>query len=335
MAFTTIDVNTSWQDLAIAVEIATSYNLRRRLKGFEEIAVPTKDTRVFDFVLAIQTGLEEMAAGRWIDKAGAISDYQYLTSGSITALTKDEIMALSGMTSAGYWRRVPVDGEKPTDWEDYGDNIYAYGKIEDGDLAGPWLFKDLQLLMEQMTRHVWLTLFTYRTKDVSYGPDVSPIPATPLSWDEWDNGSFSYAQYSIIKRKNSGVIVSCAAIVQAREFAYSIDNDIAELETDRGAFTFVNETGSSAYSDFGAKYEWAQIGASIYSVIEKYAMNGLDKNVGETITTYSGVLAEDTNTLDAIPNEMLPDSDVPDTNTSIVLSLQFMSPIIIIDFTFE
>ena len=45
----------------------------------------------------------------------------------------------SGLTSG--FRRAT---EWPTDWTNYEDSAYSYGKIQRGDIVGPWIFADLQ-----------------------------------------------------------------------------------------------------------------------------------------------------------------------------------------------
>jgi hypothetical protein len=340
MAFTTIDINTSWQDLAIAIEIANSYNLRRRLKNLEVIAVPTHDTLVFDFIFAIQTGLEEMANDRWMNNSGAIVDYKLGSSGSIAAETTADLMALAGMTSTGYWRRVPVDGDAPADWTDYGDAVYSYGKIEDGDLAGPWLFKDIQLLMEKMTRHIWSSDLDYRAKAATDSDSTPPIPSTALTWSEWAYGGypdFWRNTYYVAKRKNGTTITTARGFVEINEFAYSLENDIAELETDRGAFVLVDISSTFSYTDLGGKFYFDELGSdSVLDLNGKYGMNSFIKDdPGELTTVYHSVLAEDAETLDTILNAMLPDANVPDEAQTKDFGIYFYRPIIVMDFTFE
>lgn len=335
MAFTTIDIETSWQDLAIAVEIANSYNLRRRLKGWEPIAIPDSSVKVRDFVLSIQTGLEQIAT-TWMDNSGSITDYQYGANGSIAAETKDDLMALAGLTETGYWRRVPVDGAAPADWEDYDDAGYSYGKIEDGDLAGPWLFKDLQLVMQKMTRHIWTGSLSYRTKSAEDSDPTPPIPATSLSWSEWSYGAFRRNRYVVAKTKSSGAITVALGGLTINEFAYTLYNDIAACEIGRGAFTLVDIASPFSYADLGGKFFFDQIGDNVLDVDGKYAMNTFFKDeAGEVVTQYHSILAEDATTLDTILNAMLPDSNVPEAATLHDFTIYFYRPIIVMDFEFE
>jgi hypothetical protein len=335
MAFTTININTSWQDLAIAVEIANSYNLRRRLKNLEPIAVPDQDVKVFDFILAIQSGIEAMAT-TWMDNAGAITDYQYGASGSIAPETEADLMALAGLTESGYWRRVPVDGDKPADWTEYDDAAYSYGKIQDGDMAGPWLFKDIQLVMQKMTRHYWHGNLDYRSKIAADVTNTPPIDNTALTWSDWDSGATWRNMYSVTKRKTSGTIDRAFGNVDINEFAYELENDIAALEINRGAFTLVEIVSYSSYADLGGKFEFSEIGISVLDLDLKYGMNTFYKDdAGEIVTRYHSVLAEDAETLDTILNAMFPDANVPNDSTSVSFAIYFYRPIIVMDFTFE
>ena len=47
-----------------------------------------------------------------------------------------------GLLGDGF-RRVP-GGSWPADWTDYADAAYEHGFVQEGDIIGPWLFKDLQ-----------------------------------------------------------------------------------------------------------------------------------------------------------------------------------------------
>ena len=47
-------------------------------------------------------------------------------------------------TPATNFRRVPSGTSYPSDWTDWNDAAYSYGKIVAGDIMGPWIFQDLQ-----------------------------------------------------------------------------------------------------------------------------------------------------------------------------------------------
>ena len=56
-------------------------------------------------------------------------------------------------------------GNYPSDWTNYYDPAFSYGYIQDGDIIGPWLLKDLQDLLKAMRFTIFDLLF--------YGPNKS------------------------------------------------------------------------------------------------------------------------------------------------------------------
>jgi hypothetical protein len=157
MGWTTIDGNTSWQELAIAQEIATAYNKRvsalsedeGTAAGVSEIT-PAETMTVFDFVSAIQNGIEAMAP-YWGDPGQALYGSTVVPSNYADA---QSLLASAGLTESGGWRRIADGGTQPDGWTAYTAPGWSYGKIADKDLAGPWLFIDLQLALSAMTRQL-------------------------------------------------------------------------------------------------------------------------------------------------------------------------------------
>lgn len=153
MAFTTIDGDTSWQDLAIAQEIRTAYNKRRTACGLSLMDDPTEASTVSSFIIAVQTGIEEMAT-QFSNPAATLAGQTSLPANYATLAA---FMAGAGLTASGYWRRIADGGTQPATWTDYGAAGWSYGKIENLDLAGPWLFQDLMTALAHMTRMIKAT----------------------------------------------------------------------------------------------------------------------------------------------------------------------------------
>ena len=156
MSWTTITTGTSWQSLAIAQEIAAAYNLRAFVAG-----APTLETslgvssiveglKVFDFVSACQTGIESMALS--FANPGATLAGQSSIVSSFASV--QAMLNAAGLSRSGGWRRIAEGWSSPDPWTSYFDQTWNYGKISDKDLAGPWLFKDLQLSLSAMKRIV-------------------------------------------------------------------------------------------------------------------------------------------------------------------------------------
>lgn len=158
MAWRVIDGNTSWQDLAVAQEIATAYNLRvaalgslaREAASVEEIS-PTEEMTVYGFVDRVQRGIERMAIF-WADSTAALSGgYDY----PATFESKNALLQAAGLTQSGGWRRIPEGGVQPEGWASYTAPGWSYGRMVDKDLAGPWLFIDLQVALIVMRRRLY------------------------------------------------------------------------------------------------------------------------------------------------------------------------------------
>ncbi len=156
MPWTNITSNISWQDLAVAEEIAEAYNKRADVAGLDtletELGVEeiTTAVTVFDFVHACQSGIEAMATSFASNTATLTGQSAYLAHFASTAAA----MTAAGLTESGYWRRIAHNGSSPDPWTDYDDAGWSYGKITSKDLAGPWLWKDLQTALSALTRRV-------------------------------------------------------------------------------------------------------------------------------------------------------------------------------------
>ena len=194
MAFTTITKTTSWQSLAIAAELADAYNARvSALTPTEQAYLtqtsiePSAGQTVIDFIHKLQIGCEELAAAGWANPSAVIgggSDY-------LQTLSKDGLFALAGMYLPGYWRAVPVDGALPETWTDYADPAYTHRGIgepygydmyfpgTDPDKGGPWLWRDLHLILSKMTRRVYDPMSVSRCVAGCSGYPTPLDPASP------------------------------------------------------------------------------------------------------------------------------------------------------------
>ena len=159
MAWTTISADTSWQDLAVAEQIVRAFNKRvlalteaeRTLAGVSlifESRDANENDEVFDVVYALQDGIEKLY---WLfaDPTSAVS----AAGGPYDTLA--DFQSAAGLTGTGIWRRIAAVGTQPAEWTDYAAAGWAYGKIQDGDLAGPWLWIDLQNALDVLKRRVF------------------------------------------------------------------------------------------------------------------------------------------------------------------------------------
>jgi hypothetical protein len=190
MGWTTIDGNTSWQELAIAQEIAEAFNARalafRSITQYSTPAAisPDEDMTVFDFVYAVQDGVEFMAQILWGDPDATLAGQDAVIApyGSTAGF-----MTAAGLTEEGYWRRVPEGDSAPNPWGSYTGSGWLYGKITDKDLAGPWLFKDLQTALAKMTRVVDEVLVYDYYGATDEGVNLSS-PSSPAGAPSYGNG---------------------------------------------------------------------------------------------------------------------------------------------------
>jgi len=339
MAFTLIDGDTSWQDLAIAQEIATSYNLRRSLCGLSTIATPDADTEVFDFIAELQDGIEEMATSRWLDTASALSDYVGQAS-LPSVMTLSQAMTLAGLTEGGYWRRIADGGTQPATWTDYSATGWSYGKIVDKDLAGPWLFKDIQLALSALTR-AFVPVSAARYKRYEYTTGTPPIPTESLTWSDWYATNGGVSDCYVKKDKASGSIVGAWCDLIIEEARAQITDALAAKETDRILLTIPTDKydlsqAGDQYASFTGKVGFSGLvdAADVTAVLGETVEHTTSKASSGGLTSYTAILGEDASSSQPLANNILPDANVTD-NTLIDIGIQFAATFFIIDFVFE
>jgi hypothetical protein len=339
MAFTLIDSDTSWQDLAIAEELATSYNRRRLVYGLSAVSAPTDATQVFAFIQALQNGIEEMAGydyyGNgtrygWLLNTSDLSTYENQTS-TPASLTQAQAMTAAGLTESGYWRRIADGGSQPATWTNYSATGWSYGKVADKDLAGPWLFKDIQLALAALTRFKFKTTQGRQKNGSNSG--TSSIPSTALSWGSWGS-SGQDSDYSVSKRKTGGGIDLCSADIAIGENRFDMDASLDSLEADRVMLTVPIDSFPS-YGSKAAKMSFSNLGVSdVSSYIGKTVTNTSTKSVSGGTLSYYAIMAEDAINIIPLANDILPDANIPD-NTTVYVKLVIPAAVLIIDFTFE
>lgn len=337
MAFTLIDGDTSWQDLAIAQEIATSYNLRRSLCGLSTISAPTEDVEVFDFVLSVQTGIEDMLGSIWIDPSTSLAsllgqaDYP-------TPLTEAQTMTAAGLTESGYWRRIADGGTQPASWTDYNASGWSYGSIQNKDLAGPWLFQDIQSALAILTRaRVGITSSRYKAFD--YALAAAPIPSTSLTFGSWISSSGSEGNLAVRKVKSGSSVLLAACSLSITEARCQIPDDVAAKEAARILMVIPSEvyyTGpSDGYADYTGKTAFSNLDAlDITDYFGITVENTSDKASSGGVSSYTALLGEDASNSQTLANNILPDAAVPSGST-IDIGIRFTANYFIFDFSFE
>lgn len=141
----TINANKSWQDIDVANEILLYYNYTARLLGISVKPDVTNAATVRDFVADMQSALTSgVYYGRAVNPDASFDNLSSTTDypDDYSVLGLSQLYEDAGITSG--FRRCTT---KPADWTNYNDAAFAYGSVQDGDLIGPWIFKDLQDLL--------------------------------------------------------------------------------------------------------------------------------------------------------------------------------------------
>jgi hypothetical protein len=339
MAFTAIDGDTSWQDLAVAEELAEGYNLRRSVFGLSTVSTPTQASQVFAFVQALQNGIEEMMGydyygyGEyygWLLNTAALSTY---TGQSVypTPLTLATGMTAAGLTASGYWRRIAEGGTQPAVWTNYAAAGWSYGKITDKDLAGPWLFKDLQVALSVLTRAQLLPTQS-RRKYGSYS-GYAPIPSTALSFSSWSNTLYG-CFFNIAKTKTGATVTSASLALTIVEYRLDMAAASASCESARLILTMARDP-FGYYALNGGKVDFANLGErDVKAIFLETVSNTSSKSTAGGTTSYNIITAEDASNLVPIANDILPDSNVTSGTTESAY-MEVDVPWVIIDFVFE
>ena len=137
--FTALSAWTSAQDRTATNEIVLAYSERRQCVGDSAVAALAPGGNVQDtaFWTAMQ-GWVEANCIYFVDDDSFSTSTEYTNVNAI-AYTLSNFRTAAEITS-GFRRATSW----PTDWTDYGDAAYSYGRIQSGDIIGPWIYDDLQ-----------------------------------------------------------------------------------------------------------------------------------------------------------------------------------------------
>jgi hypothetical protein len=334
MAFTAIDGDTSWQDLDIAEELTTSYNRRRALCGLSTVSAPTEASQVYAFVAALQVGIEQMANNLvFLDNTSSLSGYEG-QSAYPNKMSLSTAMTAAGLIANGYWRRIANGGTQPAAWTNYAASGWSYGQIQDKDLAGPWLFKDLQLAMSALTR-AKLAYTQYRKKEIDVSYWASSMPSASLSFGSWLTGEYNSIYY-VQKNKTVGNVVEYVrAYFKIAEYRFDVSDLASACESGRLLLTRASSSGTDSYSTYSGKVLYSNLNvADVTTVFNQTVGNASTSSSSGGVTSYIGILAEDASNVIPLYNNIIPDANVPYPD-AIVIGVGFGAPCLIVDFAFE
>lgn len=135
--FTTITGTQDLQALSIINEIMNAYSERSQAIWGSSVADIVAGTDIQDhaFWETIQTWCETNCTS-FVDHTATI-----IGETSVPMFTLTTWQDVAGIPNG--FRRVEGD-LWPTDWTDYGNSAFTYGRIQAGDILGPWLWVDLQ-----------------------------------------------------------------------------------------------------------------------------------------------------------------------------------------------
>jgi hypothetical protein len=188
MPFTVITANTSLNDLNLARQVYQACMHRRgalRAKysnpDYDPLpnwTEPDTDTKMFQFIENAQSFVYEVHDS-FHDPSEHLAGR---TSQNLTPLDLFEGDSTTGKPSGvSPFRRVPDGDIPPTheQWSDFMWSGYSHGKIQRGDIAGPWLWEDLFHAISRLTRVVdggSYTTTIEKREDDSYAEQASSPP---------------------------------------------------------------------------------------------------------------------------------------------------------------
>ena len=171
-SFTSVGIGTNWSSASFIAEILAALKERRQAVGFSapSYSAPAgTDVQSTSFWNTIQTDLEAIAryfcdpdidpgtfTTTGIPYTGPYNDHN---------LTLAEWRSLAGMHEGGFRRATTA----PSDWTELDDDAYSYGKMQYGDIIGPWIFDDLQRGLAALTSSILVYAYdTYEQRDSVY-----------------------------------------------------------------------------------------------------------------------------------------------------------------------
>lgn len=178
MAFSIITADTPLNNLTLAREVFYAVNKRRRSMGWNNtfVSLPDTNSNLKKFIAEAQAGIHSCTE-MFTDDSHGYCDPDLVLAGSSTLPTvwgEDNIYNAAGLTAAGRWRRIPEGHTPPTagEWANYNWPGYSYGRIQERDIAGPWLWADIHAVLGKLTRtwkkeHPWTINSEYRATDES------------------------------------------------------------------------------------------------------------------------------------------------------------------------
>lgn len=288
----TVTAGTSWQELAVAVEIAEAYNKRAAACGAATITADETVT-VFDFVKAVQDGIEAMvtavqtvnvyATTAWADPDAAVEGAAAYPARFATVA---DFFAVCGLTGSGGWRRIGAGGTQPAAWTDYADAGWSYGGITDGDLAGPWWWIDLQKALEKITR--WTKKTMYVESDLVLHTARGDTPAELAAAPVWTTTPFTgTAPSSQIAAQKTRTAYELVEVAQSNYMTYTISGLTDQNKNVK--LTVILSRVQDAFEDFGLGYE-----AGVTKAVRSWTEDAATSFTGEDmpiITSYSALLA--------------------------------------------
>ncbi len=256
MAFSTVTADTALNDLDLALEIAVATNKRCAVAGVTGITVPSAGTNLRTFFKACQEKIQSIAPS-FSNPSATLAGQSALPA----SWTLGSAMTAAGLTSSGYWRRIPAAGSLPAFWSSYSDAAYSYGLAAEDDKIGPWLYADLAAALSKLTRHTSspadsaVNYYAYERNQ----PTVEPAPfelSGTVAVATYEGGGYDGMAAVVIKKEITGSVYDVYGLVSALRLRLPRRDITGATETrtmvyiPRGDLPFASITGLSA-SDLG------------------------------------------------------------------------------------
>jgi hypothetical protein len=181
----------SWQDYTIAQRIYDAYVRRFAASTLSVSDTPTafpSPSTVFHFIEHMQAAVQTLSSSQWLDPTASVELTSKTDLDNFSYLSTDAFLdsaGLDGVTSTTrHWRRIAEGGTPPSTLA-YDDAAFSYGPIQSKDMAGPWLFDDLQTALLGMFRRRGLFADgTGKTAQFTIDETGTPDPYTyvPTAW---------------------------------------------------------------------------------------------------------------------------------------------------------
>ena len=250
-AFSDIEVS-GFRYLSVDVinEIIISLNERLSPSNTEDLideVVPGDVIQSYQFWNKLQDGVIALVhSGRWV------SYENESTSESVPVLIYTEATESTFWENCGLpygFRRATGVDQSVNNWTNYNDDCFAYGKMQSGDIIGPWVLVDLQKAISELKRFeikriedgrfAYISLMRYIGTGIFDYPSKTWDDAYALAQTNWDGYSgtnaFPFQGHNITQMRDFFTDGTIRVDIRRGQFEYGI-SALQSLSDPPGAY---------------------------------------------------------------------------------------------------